>query len=75
MEAVDMAATKPAGTIKAENTTAVQCEVSVSEYETDSDSGEEWETQSLYEDAIQILKDEQLREGGKHFYMRLSVQL
>ncbi|EAW10641.1 putative histone deacetylase SIR2 [Aspergillus clavatus NRRL 1] len=63
MEAVDMAATNPAGTIKAENTTAVQCEVSVSEYETDSDSGEEWETQSLYEDAIQILKDEQLREG------------
>ena len=36
--------------------------------ETDSeedDSGEEWEVESLYEDALQHLSDEQLREGGK----------
>ncbi|KAL4881549.1 SIR2-domain-containing protein [Aspergillus karnatakaensis] len=39
--------------------------VSQSEYETDSDGLEdEWETQSLYEDAIQMLRDEQLRDGS-----------
>ncbi|KAL2810466.1 hypothetical protein BJX63DRAFT_423057 [Aspergillus granulosus] len=39
--------------------------ISQSEYETDSDSLEdEWETQSLYEDAIQVLRDEQLRDGS-----------
>ncbi|KAL5332928.1 hypothetical protein BJX70DRAFT_392585 [Aspergillus crustosus] len=38
--------------------------VSHSEYETDSDAlDDEWETQSLYEDSIQMLRDEQLREG------------
>lgn len=36
-----------------------------SEYETDSDVGsDEWETQSLYEDALQFVRDEQLRDGG-----------
>ncbi|KAL2865473.1 uncharacterized protein BJX67DRAFT_373114 [Aspergillus lucknowensis] len=38
--------------------------LSQSEYETDSDGLEdEWETHSLYEDAIQMLRDDQLREG------------
>ncbi|PWY95065.1 chromatin regulatory protein Sir2 [Aspergillus sclerotioniger CBS 115572] len=47
-----------------ENITARKEEVSQSEYETESGgSGDEWETQSLYEDAIQVLRDEQLREG------------
>ncbi|KAF7118199.1 hypothetical protein CNMCM5793_007600 [Aspergillus hiratsukae] len=64
VEAVDMAAVETDGTIKAEDTAAVVGEASHSEYETDSDgSEEEWETQSLYEDAIQVLKDEQLRDG------------
>jgi hypothetical protein len=41
--------------------------ISQSEYETDSDGLEdEWETQSLYEDAIQVLRDEQLRDGCKY---------
>ena len=67
VEAVDMAsAVSKAGTAT-ENTTAAKEEVTQSEYETDSDgSGDEWETQSLYEDAIQVLRDDQLREGGKH---------
>jgi NAD-dependent histone deacetylase SIR2 len=69
VEAVDMAAVETEGTMKAEDTTAVVGEASHSEYESDSDdSGEEWETQSLYEDAIQILKDEQLRDGGTLLY-------
>ncbi|KAL4787258.1 hypothetical protein BJX76DRAFT_345739 [Aspergillus varians] len=38
--------------------------ISQSEYETDSDGLEdEWETQSLYEDSIQMLRDDQLRDG------------
>lgn len=70
VEAVDMAAVETERKIKAEDTAAVVGEASHSEYESDSgDSGEEWETQSLYEDAIQVLKDEQLRDGGKlHLY-------
>ncbi|KAL5042205.1 hypothetical protein BDW71DRAFT_200773 [Aspergillus fruticulosus] len=37
---------------------------SQSEYETDSDGpDDEWETQSLYEDAIQMIRDDQLRDG------------
>lgn len=37
-----------------------------SEYETNSEAGsEDWETQSLYEDALQFIRDEQLRDGGK----------
>ncbi|RHZ68550.1 uncharacterized protein CDV56_109664 [Aspergillus thermomutatus] len=64
VEAVDMAGVETEATIKTEDTAAVVGEASHSEYETDSDgSGEEWETQSLYEDAIQVLKDEQLRDG------------
>ncbi|KAA8648607.1 hypothetical protein EYZ11_001564 [Aspergillus tanneri] len=51
-------------TITTETTVAVEKEVSQSEYETDSDgSEEEWETQSLHEDTIQVLRDEQLRDG------------
>ncbi|KAH8428114.1 putative histone deacetylase SIR2 [Aspergillus melleus] len=47
-----------------ETVVAVEKDVSQSEYETDSDaSGDEWETQSLYEDAIQVLRDDQLRDG------------
>jgi NAD-dependent histone deacetylase SIR2 len=66
VEAVDMAAGETGGTVKAEDKAAVVGETSHSEYETDSDdSGEEWEAQSLYEDAIEVLKDEQLRDGGK----------
>lgn len=49
-----------------ETVVAVENDMSHSEYETDSDaSGDEWETQSLYEDAIQVLRDDQLRDGGK----------
>jgi NAD-dependent histone deacetylase SIR2 len=72
VEAVDMAAVETDGTIKAEDKAAVVGEASHSEYETDSDDSEDWETQSLYEDAIQVLKDEQLRDGGKHFFIRLA---
>lgn len=36
-----------------------------SEPDTDSEaSGEEWETESLYEDSLQFVRDEQLRAGG-----------
>ena len=49
-----------------ETVVAVENDVSQSEYESDSDaSGDEWETQSLYEDAIQVLRDDQLRDGCK----------
>lgn len=49
-----------------ETVVAVENDMSHSEYESDSDvSGDEWETQSLYEDAIQVLRDDQLRDGGK----------
>lgn len=51
-----------------ENAAAVEEKGSnpVSEYETDSDGlDDEWETQSLYEDAIQMIRDEQLREESK----------
>lgn len=37
----------------------------LSEFETDSEAGsDDWETQSLYEDALQFVRDDQLREGG-----------
>lgn len=40
----------------------------LSEYETDSEAGsDDWETQSLYEDALQFVRDDQLREGGNSF--------
>ena len=31
----------------------------------DDELGEEWETESLYEDALQVLDDEDLRVGGR----------
>ena len=34
----------------------------------DDDSGEEWETTSLYEDALQFIGDEQLRDGSMYIY-------
>ncbi|KAL4920223.1 hypothetical protein BDW62DRAFT_209088 [Aspergillus aurantiobrunneus] len=52
-------------TLPAENAVAVEEKgsMSQSEYETDSDGlDDEWETQSLYEDAIQMLLDDQLRD-------------
>ncbi|KAL2828903.1 hypothetical protein BDW59DRAFT_170692 [Aspergillus cavernicola] len=63
---VEVGAAEVEGTVATENAVAVEDKVSVSqsEYETDSDGFEdEWETQSLYEDAIQMLRDEQLRDG------------
>lgn len=37
----------------------------LSECETNSEVGsEDWETRSLYEDALQFIRDEQLRDGG-----------
>ncbi|BDD58460.1 hypothetical protein MAP00_003738 [Monascus purpureus] len=47
-----------------ETVVALAEEVSQSEYETDSDESGEWETQSLYEDALQILHGDQLRDGS-----------
>ncbi|KAL4959664.1 uncharacterized protein BDV14DRAFT_193615 [Aspergillus stella-maris] len=50
-----------------ENAVAVEEKgsLSQSEYETDSEgSNDEWETESLYEDAIQMIRDEQLRDGS-----------
>ncbi|KAF5860387.1 NAD-dependent histone deacetylase sir2 [Aspergillus alliaceus] len=62
VEAVDM--TSAEVEVATENPVSAHGDVSLSEEESDSgDSGDEWETQSLYEDAIQILRDEQLREG------------
>ncbi|RAK74166.1 SIR2-domain-containing protein, partial [Aspergillus fijiensis CBS 313.89] len=55
---------KPATANEDPTATATKGEMSQAEFETDSDaSGEEWETQSLYEDAIEVLRDEQLRDG------------
>lgn len=68
MDAVDIASSADVdeANLTMEPMVAVEKEVSQSEYETDSDaSGDEWETQSLYEDAIQVLRDDQLRDGGK----------
>lgn len=43
-----------------------------SETESDEeDSGEEWEIESLHEDAFQYLSDEELRKGGKSHYASL----
>ncbi|KAL4943348.1 hypothetical protein BDV06DRAFT_211098 [Aspergillus oleicola] len=50
-----------------ENAVAVEekSAISQSEYETDSEGlNDEWETESLYEDAIQMIRDEQLRDGS-----------
>lgn len=65
---VEVEAAEVEGTLPAENTVPVdeQGSVSQSEYETDSDGlDDEWETQSLYEDAIQMIRDDQLRDGSK----------
>ena len=51
-----------------ENAVAVEEKgsLSQSEYETDSEGlNDEWETESLYEDAVQMIRDEQLRDGCK----------
>jgi hypothetical protein len=65
VEAVDMASAEVEGGMATENPLALEGEGSASEYESDSGDSEDWETQSLYEDAIQVLRDEQLRDGGK----------
>ncbi len=65
---VEVEAAEVEGTLAAENTVPVEEKgsVSKSEYETDSDGlDDEWETQSLYEDAIQMIRDDQLRDGSK----------
>ncbi|GAB1216319.1 hypothetical protein ATERTT37_005533 [Aspergillus terreus] len=63
VEAVDMASAEVEGGMATENPLALEGEGSASEYESDSGDSEDWETQSLYEDAIQVLRDEQLRDG------------
>lgn len=67
VEALDMVSAEVPGADNAENPVAISEEPSQSESETDNDmSGEEWETESLYEDAIQFVRDEQLRDGGMY---------
>ncbi|KAL2837908.1 hypothetical protein BJY01DRAFT_237669 [Aspergillus pseudoustus] len=64
---VEVEAAEVEGAIATEKALAIEEKgaISQSEYETDSDGLEdEWETQSLYEDAIQVLRDEQLRDGS-----------
>ncbi|CEN59700.1 Putative Chromatin regulatory protein sir2 [Aspergillus calidoustus] len=63
---VEVKAAEVEGALATENaSTGEKGAISQSEYETDSDGLEdEWETQSLYEDAIQVLRDEQLRDGS-----------
>ncbi|OGM49058.1 NAD-dependent histone deacetylase SIR2 [Aspergillus bombycis] len=64
VEAVDMTSAEVEETVATENPVSAQGNISPSEEDSDSgESGDEWETQSLYEDAIQVLRDEQLREG------------
>ncbi|PWY80617.1 chromatin regulatory protein sir2 [Aspergillus heteromorphus CBS 117.55] len=64
VEAVDMTSAGVKGGTATENITAATEEAAQSEDETDSDgSGDDWESQSLYEDAIQVVRDEQLRDG------------
>ncbi|KAF7592760.1 NAD-dependent histone deacetylase sir2 [Aspergillus hancockii] len=64
VEAVDMTSAEVEGTVAPENQFSAQGNMSPSEDETDSgDSDDEWDNQSLYEGAIQNLRDEQLREG------------
>ncbi|KKK20631.1 chromatin regulatory protein [Aspergillus rambellii] len=61
VEAVDMAPAEAEATLTTETAVTME-EISQSESETESD-GEEWENESLYEDAIQVLRDDQLRDG------------
>ncbi|KAF7619032.1 hypothetical protein AFLA_000671 [Aspergillus flavus NRRL3357] len=64
VEAVDMTSAEVEGTVATENPVSAQGNISPSEEDSDSgESGDEWETQSLYGDAIQVLRDDQLREG------------
>lgn len=47
----------------------------LSEYETDSEAGsDEWESRSLYEDALQFVRDDQLRDGGNALDILYRVQ-
>lgn len=76
VETVDMASTEvereTANTVEIEREDLVQEmegdedeQKLQSEYGTDSDVGsDEWESRSLYEDALQFVRDEQLRDGG-----------
>lgn len=79
VEAVDMTSAEVEGTVATENPVSAQGNISPSEEDSDSgESGDEWETQSLYEDAIQVLRDDQLREGGKRLIlgaMRLGLSM
>lgn len=77
VETVDMASTEigkeATSTVEIEKEELIQNkeededeEKPQSEYETDSDAGsDDWETHSLYEDALQFVRDDQLRDGGK----------
>ena len=79
VEAVDMTSAEVEGTVATENPVSAQGNISPAEEDSDSgESGDEWETQSLYEDAIQVLRDDQLREGGKRLIlgaMRLGLSM
>ncbi|RJE19208.1 histone deacetylase [Aspergillus sclerotialis] len=64
VEAVDIVSADVQGTVNAENPAKIKEQSSQSEYETDDGvSGDEWESESLYEDALQFIRDEQLRDG------------
>ena len=72
VEAVDMVSADVQGTISAENPATIGEQSSQSEYETDDEvSGDEWESESLYEDALQFIRDEQLRDGGVYFVLAI----
>ena len=83
VETVDMASTEVGG--ETANTVQIEREEIVrdreededeekvlSEYETDSDVGsDDWESRSLYEDALQFVRDEQLRDGGNFTFINI----
>ena len=70
VEAVDMVSADVQETDNAEKPPTIGEEPSQSEYETDDEvSGDEWESGSLYEDALQFIRDEQLRDGGMYFIL------
>ena len=65
VDTVDMTSADVQGSVHAEGRAGVGEERPQSGCETDNDgSGDEWESESLYEDAIALVRDEQLREGG-----------
>lgn len=69
VEAVDMVSAEVQGTVNAEKPVGLGEESSPSESETDNDgSGDEWESESLYEGAIQFVRDEQLRDRGTLYW-------